>query len=53
MVDRKHRRPHITGVTVFANVGRLHVRGAFTRSVGAVVATEAVAGDIHVIEVRR
>ena len=52
MVDSKHGCPHIARVTVFANIARLHVRGAFARGFGAVVATEAVARNIDMIEVR-
>jgi len=53
VVDREHRRPDIAGVTVFANIARLHVRGALARGFGAVVAAEAVACNIDVIEIGR
>ena len=53
MVDREYRRPDIARMTVFANIGRLHVRGVLARGFRAVVATEAVASDIHVIEIGR
>ena len=53
VVHGKHGRKHIGRMTVFANVARLHMRRAFACRVSAVVAAKAVAGDVHVIEVRR
>ena len=53
VVDRENRRPHIAAVTVFANIARLYVRGALARGFGAVVAAEAVARDVDMIEIRR
>jgi len=53
MVDGKHGRPHITGVAVFADVARLHMRRVLTGGLRTVVAAETVAGNVHVIEVRR
>ena len=51
MVDREYRRPDIAGVTVFANIGRLHVRGVLARGLGTVMAAEAVACNIDMIEI--
>lgn len=51
MVDRCHRRPHIAVVAVFTDIACLNVRGALACRFDAVVATDAVARDIDVIEV--
>jgi len=53
VVDRENRRPHIAAVTVLANIARLYVRGALARGFGAVVAAEAIARDVDMIEIRR
>ena len=53
VVNGKGRRPYIRVVAVFADIARLNVRGALARGFRAVVATEAVASDIHVIEICR
>jgi len=43
VIDSKCRRPHIAGVTVFADVARLHMRRAFAGGLRAVMAAETVA----------
>jgi len=53
VVDSKYRRPDIARVTVFANVARLHMRGILAGGFGTVVAAEAVARNVHVVEIRR
>ena len=40
-------------MAVLANIGGLHVGWAFTSSSGAIVATDAIAGHVGVIEVGR
>jgi len=50
--DRIDRYPHIRCVAVFADVAGLYVRLGLARGFGTVVAAEAVAGDVGVIEVR-
>jgi len=51
VVNGKHGHPHIAAVAVFANVAGLNVRGVFAGCVGAVMAAEAVARNVHVIEI--
>lgn len=50
MIDANGWRKKGRAVTVLADICRLHVRGAFARSVEAVVTTEAVTGDIGMVE---
>ena len=53
VVDGVSGHPHIRGMTVFADVARLHMCcRILARGVGTVVAAEAVARDVDVIEVR-
>jgi len=51
VVDSEYGREHICVVTVLAHVGRLNVRRTFARGFRAVVAVDAVTGDVDVIEV--
>ena len=53
VVNGKDWRKHVGVVTVFTNIAALYVGQAFAGSVGAIVAIDAVAGDIHMIEIRR
>ena len=53
MIDRNCRRPHIAVVAVLADIRRLYVCQVLAGGVYAVVAAEAVARNIHVIECRR
>lgn len=53
VIDHHHRREQVGRMTVFAYVGRLYVRRIFARCIRAVVATNAIAADINVIEIRR
>ena len=53
MVDRGNRFPASDAMAVLADVGRVRVIGPPARSVDVVVTTEAVPGDIAVIEDRR
>lgn len=53
VIHRIDRRKHIAGMTIFANIARLHMRWALASGIGAVVATNAIARDIDVIEIRR
>ncbi len=53
MVDPVDRREKHFIVAVLADVGRLDMRRVLADGLGAVVATEAIAGDIDVIEIRR
>jgi len=53
VIDRDSRRPHIAVVAVFADIGRLYVCQILAGGFHAVMATDAVAGNVHVIEVRR
>lgn len=53
VIDTIRRLPEDIVVAVFANISRRHVCRAFARLVDAVVAADAVAGDVHVVEVRR
>lgn len=53
MVHRIDRFPHVCGVAIFADIGRLHVLRPLACGVCAVVAAKAVAGNIDVIEVSR
>ena len=53
VIDRKHGREHIGGMAVLANVGCLNVCEILAHGIGTVVAVDAIASDIHVIEIRR
>ena len=53
MVDYRYGRPGRRGVAVLTHICRRHVCRVFAGRVGAVVAADAVARDIHVIEIRR
>ena len=53
MVDPVDRREKHFVVAVLADVGRLDMRRVLADGLGAVMATEAIARDIEVIEVRR
>ncbi len=53
MIDGDCRRPDGIVVAVFADICRLNVRWAFTGRIGAVVASDAVTRNVHVIEVCR
>lgn len=53
MVNRDNRFPASDAMAVLADVRRVRMIGAATGSVNAVMATEAVPGDIAVIEDRR
>ena len=52
MVDYVRGVPHDVVVAVFTNVCRQNVCRAFANRVDAVVATDAIARDIDVIEIR-
>ena len=51
MVYRCYRYPHDRTVTIFANVGRLHMRGSLASRITAVVAVRAIVHDVAVIEI--
>jgi len=53
MVDSDNWRPPYRAVAVLTDIGCLGMCCVLTRCIRAVVATEAIAGDIHVIEVGR
>jgi len=53
VIDRNCRHPHIAVVAVLADIRRLYVCQVLAGGVYAVVAAEAVARNIHVIECRR
>ncbi len=53
MVDSVGRREENVVMTVFTGVGGLNMCGVFADGVAAVVATETIAGDVHVIEIGR
>lgn len=53
MVDPDNGRPPYRAVAVLTDIGCLGMGCVLTRCIRAVVATEAIAGDIHVIEVGR
>lgn len=52
MVNGKCRRPYIRVVAVFADIACLNVRRSLARGFRTVVAAEAIACDVHVIEIR-
>ena len=53
VVYRVNRRPHIRVMAVFANIGRLNMRGVLASGLRTVVAADAVADYANVVEVRR
>lgn len=53
VVNGKHGHPDITGMAVFADIRRLHMRRTLTGGFGTVMAAEALARDVHMIEIRR
>lgn len=53
VINGKDRREDVSGMAVLAYVGRLHMRGSLTGGIGAVVAVNAVAGDVDVVEISR
>ena len=53
VVDRNDRCEHIGCVAVLADVSRLDVRLVLAGCFGAVMAADAVVGDIRMIEIRR
>ena len=53
MVDGKHRREHVCVVAVLAYVAGLNMRRILARCVHAVVAINAVASNVDVIEIGR
>ena len=53
VIDSDYRRPQVRGVAVFADIRRLNVRRSFAGCLGAVMAADAVAGDVQMIEIRR
>jgi len=52
VIDKVRGRPHDVVMTIFANIGCGDVSGSFADRVDVVVAIYAIAGDVHVIEVR-
>ena len=53
VIDDHHRHKDICGVTVFTHNRRLNVCQAFTGCIRAVMAANAVASDVYVIEIGR
>ncbi len=51
MVNCEHRRPNVWIVAILADVGCLNMRERFASCFDAVVAANAVAGDIDMIEI--
>ena len=51
MVDGVRRFPDRRAVAVLADIGRQNVGRAFAGRISAVLATEAIAGDIGMIEI--
>ena len=51
MIHRCYRYPHDRIVTIFANIGRLHMRGSFTSRFATVMTVRAIVHDIAVIEI--
>lgn len=52
VVNGKHRGEHVSVVTVFADIACLYMCKVFACGVGAIVAVDAAARDIDVIEIR-
>lgn len=53
MIDGEHRREHISGMAVLADIAGLYVGWTLTGRFSAIVAANAVATDVHVVEVGR
>ena len=53
MIDSQYGRKHVGGMAVFADIRCLRVSRIFTNCIRAVMAADAVARDIDVIEIRR
>ncbi len=53
MVDSNDRHPGSRCVAVFADIGRTYMRRVLAGCIGTVMASEAIAGDVYVIEVGR
>ena len=53
VVNGKHGHEHIGVMAVFAHVARLNMRRALAGGVRAVMAVNAITGNIQVIEIRR
>jgi len=51
VIDRHDRHKDIRRMTIFADIRRLNVRQTLTGCIGTIVATDAVAADVDVIEV--
>ena len=52
MVDRKGWCPYVGVVAILADIGCQHMCRVLTRCFDAVVAADAIAGDVQVIEIR-
>ncbi len=53
MVDRKHGRKHVGRMAVFADVAGLDMSRPLAGGLGAVMAIDAITGDVDMVEVRR
>jgi len=53
VIDSNYRRPYVRVVAIFTNIAAQDMCGALAGCFRAVVAADAIAGDIHVIEVGR
>ena len=53
VINTDHGLPQVGAVTVFADRSRLYVRRTLARGLDTVMAAGTIAGDTHVIEVRR
>ena len=53
VIDREHRHENRRCVTVFTNIGYLHVCGIFAGCERAVVTADAIAGIGRVVKCRR
>ena len=51
MVNRVNRRPDIRIMAVLANIRRLDMRKVLANGFGAIVATDTIARDSHMIEI--
>ena len=52
MVNGKRGREHVGVVAVFADIAGLNMRQALAGRLRAIVAVDAVAGDVHMVEIR-
>jgi len=52
VINNEDGRPDIRGMTILANIACLYVRLDLARGFDAIVAAEAVPGDIYMIEIR-